>query len=318
MTGNTDTFSASPSLYSHSGASFAGSARGPVPADSALYTLLFDMCYVGGADPAPRNTTLTLSGLTPGRPYELRIYNRSWGWNSNRQQFIDFCSTLDGCYRDSFYFNPTPLAPNALVYRYVPQGTTLSIRVSNTTNNNGWHLYALTNEDLSDSDATDGGLTVAIPADRTDTFAGTLAGPAPLTKSGAGGLMLTGSSTANGPMTIAAGGFGAAFTNDAPLTTSPVTFAAGTAYLWDWNAVGAGGTLTAGRIVLPDAFTIMAAQGGQPPARWPVLVSEDALLGTPLESITLVGFPNSVKAEYSADGRALFLTNQRGTVMTIQ
>lgn len=318
VTGNTDTFSASPSLYSHSGASFAGSARGPVPADSALYTLLFDMCYVGGADPAPRNTTLTLSGLTPGRPYELRIYNRSWGWNSNRQQFIDFCSTLDGCYRDSFYFNPDALAPNALVYRYVPQGTTLSIRVSNTTNNNGWHLYALTNEDLSDSDATDGGLTVAIPADRTDTFAGTLAGPAPLTKSGAGGLMLTGSSTANGPMTIAAGGFGAAFTNDAPLTTSPVTFAAGTAYLWDWNAVGAGGTLTAGRIVLPDAFTIMAAQGGQPPARWPVLVSEDAPLGTPLESITLVGFPNSVKAEYSADGRALFLTNQRGTVMTIQ
>ncbi len=131
--------------------------------------------------------------------------------------------------------------------------------------------------------------------------------------------MLTGSSTANGPMTIAAGGFGAAFTNDAPLTTSPVTFAAGTAYLWDWNAVGAGGTLTAGRIVLPDALRSMAApERPATPTRWPVLVSEDAPSGRPSSRSHSSGFPNSVKAEYSADGRALFLTNQRGTVAAIQ
>ncbi|MFA6632089.1 MAG: hypothetical protein WCU90_07300, partial [Kiritimatiellia bacterium] len=73
-----------------------------------------------------------------------------------------------------------------------------------------------------------------------------------------------------------------------------------------------------GSVTLPDPFTITAGQSGQPPARWPVLVSEDAPLGTPLESITLVGFPNSVKAEYSADGRTLFLTNQRGTLFCIE
>jgi len=38
----------------------------------------------------------------------------------------------------------------------------------------------------------------------------------------------------------------------------------------------------------------------------------------PLESITLADFPNSVKAEYSADGRTLFLTNQRGTLICIE
>jgi hypothetical protein len=119
-------------------------------------------------------------------------------------------------------------------------------------------------------------------------------------------------------MTIAAGSFGAAFTNDAPLTAGTVAFAAGTAYVWDWSAAGAGGTLSAGSVTLPDSFTITAGQTGHPPARWPVLVSADTPIGTPLESIMLAGFPNSVKAEYSADGRTLFLTNQRGTMITIQ
>lgn len=320
VTGNTATFTASPPLSSHAGNTLTGTALGPVPTDSGLFALLTDMCYVAGATPAPKNTTLTLSGLTPGHPYEVRIYNRSWGWGGSRHQFVDFCSTLDGRYRDSILFNPDALLPNALVYRYVPEGTTLSIRVSNLIDNNGWHIYGFSNEDLSDPDAEawDGGLTVSVPAGRTDAFAGTLDGPAQLTKSGAGVLLLTGSSAASGPVTIAAGSFGAAFTNDAPLTAGPVAFAAGTAYVWDWSAAGAGGTLSAGSVTLPDPFTITAGQSGQPPARWPVLVSEDAPLGTPLESITLVGFPNSVKAEFSADGRTLFLTNQRGTLFCIE
>ncbi len=320
VTANTATFTVSPPLSSHAGNVLSGTALGPVPTDSGLFTLLKDMCYVAAALPAPKNTTLTLSGLTPGRPYEVRIYNRSWGWGGGRPQFVDFCSTLDGRYRDSIFFNPDALLPNALVYRYVPEGTTLSIRVSNLIDNNGWHIYGLTNEDLSDPDAEawEGGLTVAVPAGRTDAFAGTLSGPAALTKSGAGVLLLTGSSAASGPMTIAAGNFGVAFTNDAPLTTGPVAFATGTAYVWDWSAAGAGGTLSAGRVILPATFTITAGRGGQPPARWPVLISADTPIGMPLESITLAGFPNSVKAEYAADGRTLFLTNQRGTLFCIE
>jgi len=320
VTGNTATFTASPSLSTHAGNLLSGAALGPVPTDSGLFALLTDMCYVAGALPAPKNTTLTLSGLTPGHPYEVRIYNRSWGWGGSRHQFVDFCSTLDGRYRDSILFNPDALLPNAVVYRYVPEGTTLSIRVSNLIDNNGWHIYGFSNEDLSDPDAEawDGGLTVSVPAGRTDAFAGTLAGPAALTKSGAGVLLLTGTSAASGPMTIAAGSFGTAFTNDAPLTAGTVAFAAGTAYVWDWSAAGAGGTLSAGSVTLPATFTITAGRSGHPPARWPVLVSADTPIGTPLESVTLDGFPNSVKAEYSADGRILFLTNQRGTMITIQ
>jgi autotransporter-associated beta strand protein len=324
VTGNTPTFTASPVLTSHNGNDFSGSALGPVPTASALYTLLKDMTYISAPNDATwggfKDTVITLSGLTPGKPYELRIYNRSWGWGGGRQQLLAFCSTADGLYRDTFTFNPDALAPNALVYRYAPEGDTLSIKVSAMSANNGWHLYGLSNEDLADPDAAAwaGGLTVAVPADRTDTFAGPIAGPAPLVKIGAGTLFLTGSSSANGAFTVAAGAFGAAFTDAAPLTAGPVAFAPGTAYVWNWSAAVSGGTLAAGSVTLPEPFTVVAGGTGHPPARWPVIVSENAPLTPEPETVTLQGFPNSVKAEYSGDRRILYLVNRRGTVLSIQ
>ena len=312
-----------PALTSHTGGDFNNDSRlGPVTAGSGLYHLLYDMLYIsnGAAEGITRSTTLTLSGLTAGRPYELRIYNRSWSWNNTRQQLIDFCCTADGAFRDSFFFNPDALAPNALVYRYVPEGTTLTIRVINATINNGWHIYGITNEDLSSPAATPAadGLAVTVPAERADVFSGTLSGTAPLVKRGGGSLLFSGASTLNAPVTVEEGALGADFAaSPAPLTTADITFAPGTACLYTWNG-GGSGTLSARAVHLPPAgFTILAGDAGHPPARRPVIHSADVPLATDISDILLLGFSRAVRAEYSPDRHTLYITSRNGTIVIL-
>jgi autotransporter-associated beta strand protein len=278
-----------------------------------IYNLLNDFGYNGPYG------TLYLTGLTTGKTYEVRFYHRKWENTKARNTTFTFDPDGAGPVSDAISFNPDSPAgspnDNYLAYRYVAQTNRLAVAIA-CPNADKYHMYGLSNEEVPA--AEDGATTLDIAGETR--FGGTLSGPGALVKTGAGHLLFTGASTASGPVTVAAGALGAAFADAAaPLTSGTVTFAPGTALVYTWSSLFAGGTLTAGTVILPaDGFTILAGDDTQPPATWPVIVSQDAPLAPALEDITLQGFSKSVTAQYSEDRRILYLKNPRGTLLLLQ
>jgi autotransporter-associated beta strand protein len=217
-------------LYGYGWTNFPATAHGgnapPVPAGSGIYNLLYDMNYgmVTGV--------VRITGLTVGKRYEVRLYNRVWS-AGNRSQVFLFDPDGTGPISDSVTFNPDAAGslPNFLGYRYTAGTNNLAITFQLVVATYAYHLYGLSNEEVYDSQLNPATLDIA----GSSVFDGAVTGPGGWAKAGAGKLTLTGTSSATGPLAVNAGVFGVA--NNGVATAGPVTVAPG-ATLFGHGLVG--------------------------------------------------------------------------------
>ena len=109
-------------------------------------------------------SVITLTGLTPGQPYQFKLYNRPWGIGANRRQDIGFdtdgvgLGSIAGAEHTAIFnaddaSEPDPSFPSAaqvyaLTYDYTPTVSTLTVYI-NQTGSGTYHLYGLSNEQLN-------------------------------------------------------------------------------------------------------------------------------------------------------------------------
>ena len=205
-----------------------GSVPPTVPADSGIYNLLYDMDY---GQQYPGSATMSLTGLIPGKRYEVRLYNRSWGAGNDRTQTLTFDPDGAGPVNDTVTFNPDALAPNFLAYRYTAVTSVLSITTTSKLSGQTYHLYGLSNEQVEDAVY----VPVVVDISRDSVLDGAVTGAGSWAKAGAASLTVTGNSTATGALSVNAGAFGVA--NNGRATGGAVTVAAG-ATLFGHGTVG--------------------------------------------------------------------------------
>lgn len=201
-----------------------------VPTSQGIYNLLYDMNYNA------RTTTVQLTGLTIGKAYEVRFYNRRWETNEkNRTQTFIFDPDGDGPLSDSVTFNPDSALvkpnDNYLGYRYVAGTNYLAVTIQSHTADT-YHLYGLSNEETFDAQAN----SVILAVGGNDVFEGAVTGSGAWAKTGSGTLTLTGESTATGPLAVQSGAFGVAAGGTA--TLGPVSVAAGATLFGDGRVGG--------------------------------------------------------------------------------
>ena len=125
-----------------------GAGTGAAPG-SGLHKLLTDFYYNSTAKGDGQAETITLTGLTPGLAYRLRMFYRQWDANEANTRFTDI-TLNNGVASDSIRVNQD-LSKEArmMVYDYVagPAGT-LNISFLEGGNNPAasWHQYRLSNE----------------------------------------------------------------------------------------------------------------------------------------------------------------------------
>ena len=152
-------------------------------------------------------STLTLTGLTPGRLYETRFYFRNYN-NNNRN--LDFTLTADQREVARLSYNPdTGAGPKGsrswLACRYTADAAgSIAITVTNRSTADTCHFYGLTNEELNATPGTPA-LTLTPAADAPGTFTGTATGSGTLTLDGPGEQRFSGALTLAPPLDIRAG-----------------------------------------------------------------------------------------------------------------
>jgi autotransporter-associated beta strand protein len=200
--------------------SHGGNAPPTVPLGSGIYNLLYDMDY---GYQYPGSVTMQLNGLTPGKRYEVRFYNRIWQ-ASDRTQTLTFDPDGAGpAGSESVTFNPDAAGslPNFVAYRYTAGATNLAITLASKFSNQTYHLYGLSNEEVSDAAY----VPVTVDITKDSVLDGAVTGAGSWTKTGAASFTVTGNSTATGPVAVNAGAFGVA--NGGVATRGPVTVAPG-------------------------------------------------------------------------------------------
>ncbi len=115
-----------------------------------------DMIYTGGNSPGAV-TRATLSGLTPGDHYDVRIYTRSWG-NGGGTRVSNITFDPDGAgpvsktrqiNEETSAADPPSLSLDqsyAISYRFQAGTPQLTIDFEQLGGNQSWHLYGVTNE----------------------------------------------------------------------------------------------------------------------------------------------------------------------------
>ncbi len=197
-----------------------GNVPPTVPAGSGIYNLLYDMNY---GYQFPGAATMQLNGLTPGKRYEVRFYNRIWN-AGDRTQTLTFDPDGAGpAAGESITFNPDAAGslPNFVAYRYTAGATNLLISLASSLNNQTLHLYGLSNEEVSDAAY----VPVTVDISRDSVLGGPVTGPGAWVKVGAAALAVSGASDATGALAVNAGAFGAA--GGGVATLGPVSVAAG-------------------------------------------------------------------------------------------
>ena len=150
-------------LYDH-----AGNANFTV--SGGLVDLLTDM-YYNGDNAVDGVTTWTLSGLTPGKSYQTRIYARQWGAGNQRTVVFEFdpdgagpiSDVTETINQDDATTVGMPNDNDAYYINYeftAVAGEDLVIMVTQDLFNQSWHLYGITNQEYSPGIAT-----VPSPAD---------------------------------------------------------------------------------------------------------------------------------------------------------
>ncbi len=208
-----------------------GNAPTGVAANNGVYNLLYDMFY-GWQNPG--SATVKLTGLTPGKRYEVRLYNRMWS-SGDRTQTLTFDPDGAGPVSDSVTFNPDALSPNFLAYRYTAVTPVIEIAIASKTLNQTYHLYGISNEEFQDG----ANVPVVVDIARDSVLDGPVTGAGGWAKTGAAALTVTGESTATGALAVNAGAFGVAANGRA--TLGPITVAAGATLFGDGRL---GGTVT--------------------------------------------------------------------------
>jgi beta-lactam-binding protein with PASTA domain len=136
-------------------------AADAVLTDGGMRDLVHDMIYNDGT------AVIQLTGLTPGQPYQFRLYHRSWGGTRPQDIGLD----TDGVGTDitdaedtAVFYEDDATQPDpsfatatqvyALTYNYTlsPGVTTLTV-YSNQTGTGTYHLYGLTNQEAIGGDS---------------------------------------------------------------------------------------------------------------------------------------------------------------------
>lgn len=124
-----------------------------------LADLLTDM-YFNGDNAVGGTTTWTLSGLTPGQAYSVRIYTRQWGAGGTRVVSFVFdpdgagpiSDSTDKINEDDATTVGMPSANTAYYINYefvAVTGEDLAITLTQDFLNYSWHLYGLTCQEIS-------------------------------------------------------------------------------------------------------------------------------------------------------------------------
>ncbi|MDD4442853.1 MAG: PA14 domain-containing protein [Kiritimatiellae bacterium] len=311
----------------------AANAPVNVPAGSGVYDLLYDMNY-GWSWPDP--ATMQLHGLVPGKRYEVRLYNRSWGQTlgGSRTQTLTFDPDGSGPISESVTFNADNMLPHYISCRYTAVSSTLDIIVQSAQSNQTYHLYGLSNEELSDAVYA----PVVLDLTRDCAFAGAVTGAGGWVKDGPGTLTFSGPVTATGPLALQAGvlactglGGGVSVASNAWLRAGAamscgtldvggtLAFAPGTRLPWRYSAEAAD-LYTAAASVFPTNGTLQLAPlagGLKPPAWRPLVIAQTPINGpADLSGWVIEGAP---KAEllYSADRTAIYFSAPRGTLLLL-
>jgi autotransporter-associated beta strand protein len=206
----------------------AGNVPAGVPAGSGIYNLLYDMFY---GMQYPGSATIKLTGLIPGKRYEVRLYNRMWS-AGDRTQTLTFDPDGAGPISDAVTFNPDGLTPNFLAYRYTALTPVLDITIASKTLNWTYHLYGISNEEFTDAV----NVPVVVDISRNSVLDGVVTGAGGWVKTGAASLTVTGESTATGALAVNAGTFGVAAGGRA--TAGAISVAAGATLFGDGRMGG--------------------------------------------------------------------------------
>ncbi|MCL1919526.1 MAG: PA14 domain-containing protein [Kiritimatiellaeota bacterium] len=315
-----------------------------------LYALLTDMTH------NTQNATAYLTGLTPGKQYEVRIYNRTWDMGNVRTQTATF--TAGPGTSETITFDLDRLAAHFLAYRYTaPADGRLTIQYTSATVAT-WHIYALTNEEVYDP-AKD--IVIIDVANRTDTFGGDVTGGQRWEKRGNGTLLLTGNSTATGPLTVRGGALGVDLNGIATLgpvlvqdallfghgTFGGDVFIASNAWLhagtpaacglltvggrltleddarldWRYGAKPAADTFAVGALTLPAEGTFHTAPlapGATPPAKHVVFDSATPINGPADLSGWDITDIKGAKLEYNTARTQILFRSSRGTIIMLR
>jgi hypothetical protein len=124
----------------------------PFLADPGMRNLVADFIYNSS------NAQIELTGLIPGRNYQVRLYNRSWGVDGSREQIISFSTDGQLGAETTTRFNEDQASQaeafldvdarvNALTYNYTPTSTNLLINLEQQGAGT-YHFYGLTNEEV--------------------------------------------------------------------------------------------------------------------------------------------------------------------------
>jgi autotransporter-associated beta strand protein len=157
--------------------------------------LLWDFQYN-----AQGNSTITLSGLTPGSAYEMRVYFRNY---ANNPRVLDFTFTAGGHEVGRLTHNPDTGTRSWVGCRYLADAAgSISMTIAISSTGHTCHFYGLSNEKLA---AAAPALTVAPDAGTSARFAGTVTGPGTLAIDGAGEQRFSGPLTLPNPLDVRAG-----------------------------------------------------------------------------------------------------------------
>ena len=287
-----------------------GNAPPVVPAGSGIYNLLQDMDY--GLQ-YPGSATMQLTGLTPGKRYDVRLYNRKWDSNVKaRTQTVTFDPDGDGPISESVTFDPDSLDPNYIGYRYCAASSVLNITITSMFNDQTLHLYGLSNEEVASA-------PVEINTTRDCVFGGVVTGAGTWTKTGTASFTVTGAGNAGGALAVSAGAFGVA--DGGCATTGSVTVADGATLFGDGRVGGdvsvasnaclyAGTTNACGTLHVGGALTL--AEGVQLVYRYSAsgadTVTVDGVLTFPTNGVLYV---SSLTAGLTPPAKdALFVSTQ--------
>ena len=171
---------------------------------------------------------ITLSGLTPGKLYDWRLYFRNFGTNNRNVVFV---FSRGGEEIDRVTWNPdkdengTGKPYTAVGCRYVAGADgRVTVRVISLVNADKCHFYGFSNELLGDFSGTQDVVSLQPAAGETARLTGGISGTAALSLDGAGTQVLGGTNSLPVPLAVNAGRL---VLDSSAVVTAGVTVASG-------------------------------------------------------------------------------------------